>query len=286
MTLFNAPRALALLALVTAAFLGGCQSLQQVINAAPQPSARVIGAELRDLKVNSVDMIFSVEVTNPYTTDLPVASLAYVLDSGGTTLLEGGIEPTGAIPARGRSVLQLPARISFETLLATLKNVRPGAVVPWRADFIVALDAPMLGRIKLPLSRSGELPVPALPAVEVVAFELGSLSLDKAEAVATLKLTNTNRFALDLKRLGFTLDLGGSPVARTSVSNTGRVAAGGSATVKVPMSFSPRAFGIPLFNLLKGGAADYRLAGAIEADTDYAPLSAPFTGSGSVSIRR
>ena len=205
---------IAVLLIALPAILSGCESLQEVINAAPQPSARVIGAELRNLKLNSVDMIFSVEVSNPYTTDLPVASLAYVIDSRGTTLLEGAIEPTGGIPARGKSVLQLPARITFETLLATLQGVKPGSVVPWRADFIVAVDAPVIGRMKLPLSRSGRLPVPAMPDVEVVAFDIGSLSLDKAEAVTTLKLTNTNRFAIDLKRLGFTLDLGNSPVAR------------------------------------------------------------------------
>jgi LEA14-like dessication related protein len=280
------PRALALLALVCAAIAGGCQSLQDVINAAPQPSAKVIGAELRDLKVNSVDMIFSVEVTNPYTTDLPVSRLAYVLDSRGTTLLEGGIEPTGAIPARGRSVLQLPARIDFDTLIATLKGVTPGSVVPWRADFIVALDAPVLGRIKLPLSRSGELPVPAMPEVEVVAFDLGSLSLDKASATTTLKVTNTNRFALDLKKLGFTLDLGDSPVVRTSLANTEKLGPGEATTIQVPVSFAPRAFGAALFNLLRGESASYRLTGSIEAGTAYAPLSAPFVSSGRVAIGR
>lgn len=266
--------------------LSGCQSVEKLINAAPQPSARVIGAELRDLKVNSVDMIFSVEVSNPYTVALPVARLAYVLDSRGTTLLEGSIEPTGAIPARGSSVLQLPARITFDALLATLKGVEPGSVVPWHAQFIVAVDAPVIGRMTLPLSRSGELPVPAMPRVEVVGFKLGSLSLDKAEATATLKITNTNRFAFDLTKLGFTLDLGNNPVARANVSNTGKVASGASTTVKVQLSFSPRSFGVPLFNLLRGDSAAYRLTGAIEAGTEYAPLSAPFTSSGLVQIGR
>lgn len=266
--------------------LAGCQSVEKLMNAAPQPSARVIGAELRDLKLNSVDMIFSVEVSNPYTTALPVAKLAYVLDSRGTTLLEGAIEPTGAIPARGRSVLQLPARITFDSMLATLKGVQPGSVVPWRADFIVEVDAPVIGLMKLPLSRSGELPVPAMPKVEVIGFNLASLSLDKAEATTVLKVTNTNRFAFDLTRLGFTLDLGNSPVARAGVSNTGKLAPGASTTVNVPISFSPRAFGIPLFNLLRGNAAAYRLTGSIEANSAYAPLSTPFSSSGLVQIGR
>lgn len=280
------PRSIALLALLPIVFAAGCQSVGDLINAAPQPSARVVGADLRNLKVDSADLLFHVEVTNPYTTDLPVASLAYVLDSRGTTLLEGAIQPTGAIPARGSSVLQLPARITFSSLLATLSGVQPGAVVPWRADFIVTIDAPVLGRVKLPLSRSGELPVPAIPGVEVVGFDVGSLSLDQAEAVATLKVTNTNRFALDLGKMAFTLDLANAPVARTSVSSAARLSPGESATVKVPISFSPRAFGLPLFRLLQGDAVNYRLTGYLEADSKYAPLSAPFTSSGRVGIGR
>lgn len=278
--LFALPACIALVA------LAGCQSMQDLFNAAPQASARVIGAELRDLKLNSLDMIFSIQVNNPYTVDLPVAKLAYVLDSGGKNLLEGSIEPTGAIAKHSSSVLQVPVRVTFDSLLDTLKNVKPGSVVPWRAQFIVAVDAPLIGRMNLPLERSGEMPVPAVPRIEVVGFDVGSLSLEKAEATATLKITNTNRFALNPRQLAFTLDLDNNPVLSTSVSGPGKLAPGESATIKVPMSFMPRSFGLPLFNLLKGGTALYHLTGSLDAGTDFGMLSAPFTNSGELRVTR
>jgi LEA14-like dessication related protein len=266
--------------------LAGCESVKPLIETAPKPEARIIGAELRNVSLQNADLLFTVEVSNPYAVGLPLLDLSYAIGSNGRNLLEGAVKPTGTVPARGTSVLQLPARLAFASVLETLQGVRPGSVVPYRADITLGVDAPVIGRLALPLSRSGELPVPAVPEVELVAFNIGSLSLDSVEAVARLRVKNTNQFQVDLARFGASLALGGHQIGRTNLANVARVAPGQSATLDVPLAFSPRALGPGVYNLLTGSQANYALSGSIEAGTRFGPISLPYERTGTAPIRK
>ncbi len=74
-------------------------------------------------------------VANPYTTNLPLTDLTYSLASGGSTFIDGKVTPTGSIPARGKKIIQIPATVPFRSLMAALKSIKPGAVVPYAAQF-------------------------------------------------------------------------------------------------------------------------------------------------------
>lgn len=273
-------------ALLATSLLTGCESLDGLLQNAPKPSARVSGVSLKGLTLEKVDLVFDVEVSNPYGVDLPLVDLGYAIGSGGQRVVEGSAKPSGAVPAHGNKVIQLPAGIKFASLMSVLKGVRPGAVVPYTADFTLGVDAPVLGRLNLPLSKSGELPVPAVPEVSVVSFDIGALGLDKVSATAKLNLKNTNQFDLDLAKLGLGLALGGKEVAQTKLAASTRLAPGQSATLDVPVSFSPRAFGAGMLNLLRGSEAGYSVAGSLEAGTRFGPVALPFKHSGSVRVSR
>ena len=272
--------------LLSAVVLGGCQSLDDVLKAAPKPTARITGAQLQGLSLKKVDLVFDVEVSNPYGVSLPLVELGYAVGSGGQRIVEGTAKPSGAVPANGTRVIQIPAGIEFASLMSAVKGVRPGSVVPYTADLNLGVDAPVVGRMDLPLSHSGELPVPAAPEVSLAAFDIGALSLDKVDATARLRVKNTNQFDLDLAKLALDLALGGKQVARTSLANKARLAPGQSAMLDVPVSFSPRSFGTGVFNLLRGTEAGYGISGSLEAGTRFGPLALPFKHSGKAPVSR
>src|SRR5258708_10336324 len=169
--MFNFPSIRSRIALLAAflTLLAGCQSLQDLIGGVQKPSAHVIGASIRGLSLENIVLLFDVEVENPYGTGLPLIDLAYSLTSGGSKFLEGAVTPTGSIPAHGKQVLQIPATVPFSSLLPALKRLKPSAVVPYTADFKIGMDAPVLGRLEVPLSESGECPVPSPPPHPVTA---------------------------------------------------------------------------------------------------------------------
>jgi LEA14-like dessication related protein len=264
--------------------LAGCESMNDLLKSAPKPTARVTGASLKGLTLEKVDLVFDVDIANPYDVSLPLTELGYSVSSGGQKLFEGSVQPSGAIPARGSKVIQVPASLKFSSVMAALKGVRPGSVVPYRADFNFGIDAPVVGRMNLPLSHSGEVPIPAVPDVTVTAFDVDSLTFDKVQATAKLNVKNTNQFALDLSKLGLNLSLGGKEVSRTQLAQSASLGPGQTASVEVPLSFSPRAFGAGMLNLLSGGDASYAISGSLEAGTRFGPLSLPFSHKGNTNI--
>jgi LEA14-like dessication related protein len=176
--------------------------------------------------------------------------------------------------------------VELRSLLAAVKGMQPGSIVPYTAQIDLGVDAPMLGRINLPVSHSGELPVPAIPEVALVAFDIDALSLDKVAASARLRIRNTNQFELALHKLGLNLALGGKDVAQSAVASNARLAPGQSATLDVPVTFSPRALGGGVFNLLTGSEAAYALSGSLDAGTGFGPLTLPIRASGRTPVAR
>jgi len=266
--------------------LAGCQSMQDLISAAPKPTAHVIGASIRGLSLENIVLLFDVEVENPYATSLPLVDLRYSLASGGKNFLEGTAQPTGSIPPRGKQVLQLPATVQFASLLAALKGVKPGAIVPYIADFKIGVDAPVLGRIDVPLSKSGELPVPAAPKIEMSSLAVDKLGLDQIKASAKLQVRNINQFPLDLSKLGVTFALGGYDVASSKLAQPISLPAGQTTNLEVPFSFSPRTAGVGMVNLLKGNQIAYEVYGSIDANSRFGPLSMPFKHIGNTAVTR
>jgi len=268
------------------ALLAGCQSLQDIAGMAQKPTAQVVGSSIRGLSLQNAVLLFDIEVANPYGAALPLADLSYALNSNGKKILEGSIQPSGSIPARGTQVLQLPVTVGFAQVMAAFKGVKPGSVLPYTADFRISLDAPVVGKIEVPLSKSGELPIPAVPEVEVSKFEIGKLGLDQTTGIVKLQVRNTNQFPLDLKKLGMSFALGGQEVGSSRLSDAASLQAGETATLSVPLSFSPRTVGASLFNLLRGKQIAYQVSGSIEANTRFGPISLPYNKVGNTPVAK
>jgi len=269
-----------------AALLAGCQSMQDMLGGAPKPTAHVIGASIRGLSLENVVLLFDIEVQNPYAASLPLIDLGYSLASGGKKFLEGTVTPTGSIAAHGKQVLQVPATVPFSSLYTTLKGIKPGAIVPYTADFRIGVNVPALGKVDVPLSKNGEFPVPAVPQVELSSLAVGKLGLDQITASAKLQVKNTNQFPLDLTRLGVSFALGGQEVGASKLSNPVSLPSGQATTLELPLSFSPRAAGIGLVNLLKGSQIAYKVSGSIDVNSRFGPLSLPFSHIGNASVTR
>ena len=142
-----------------------CSSVDALLGSGPRPSASLRGVSFGDLSLTSVGLDFNVEVTNPYDVPLPLLNLAYSLASGQQRVLKGAADLQGTIPARKSKVLTLPVELSFADVLDFAQGVRPGAAIPYEADVELSVDAPILGRIPIPLGKRGEIRLPFIPGL-------------------------------------------------------------------------------------------------------------------------
>ena len=266
--------------------LAGCKVVQDYLGSR-KPSARVVNARLADLSLESATMLFDVEVENPYSLPLPLVNVDYALASRDKSFLSGRVDLEGTVPAQGKRTIALPAKVAYTGLLEVLKDVRPGSVIPYTANFGLSVDAPALGPLRLPLRKEGELPIPKVPEVEIRQIRWDKLTLDEAGGYANLQLVNRNEFPLEISQLDYSLSLGGVEVANSSMAESLSFAAGGGGgDLEIPIKFSPRSLGLAVFRMLTAKGAGYDLRGTLDVGTPFGPMSLPIEKAGDTIFRR
>jgi len=281
-------RRTALLVVLVAMAAGatGCAELRRSLGI-DTPTARVVGASLENISLQDATLAFDVEVTNPLEVALPLASLDYDLASKGAAFLSGNAPLEGAVPAGSTKTVKLPVSVTYADLLKALSGVRPGQVVPYEAEVGLSVDVPAAGPLRLPLKKSGQMPVPAPPQVEVRGVNWSDLSLQKVAGLATLHIENPNQFPVDLSKFAYALSLGGVPVADTAIAQPVHFdAAGGAATVEIPINLSPKQLGAAALNVLTGKGAGYDLTGTMDLTTPFGPMGLPVKKIGETVFRK
>jgi LEA14-like dessication related protein len=263
----------------------GCELLDAVQGRAKTPSARVTSVRLQDLDLTATTLLFDIEVSNPYATAIPLVGLDYELESQGSKFVGGKVSVDGAVPAHGSRVVPVPARIVFADLLKILEMVKPGAVIPYTAGLTLSVDVPAIGPQELPLTHRGELPIPAVPAVDLASIQWEKLSLNEATALLELRVVNRNEFPVDLSALSYALSLGDVSVVKGSLQQAAAFAGGGESSLPVRASFSPRSLGVAAFGMLTGKGASYKLEGTMTCKTPFGALDFPYERSGQTEFR-
>lgn len=277
------------LVLLSCVALVSCQALQdaaQVLIPSERPTASIVATRLSDLSMDAITLELDVQVTNPYTVSLPLSALSYSLSSNDRTLLSGKGTPSAPIGASSSDIVPLSLRLPFQDLLSVLSGVSPGSVIDWSAALELTVDAPVIGAVTLPLSQKGQLPIPAVPEISLNSVRWDTLNLSEAKATLELAVLNTNSFVIDLDELSFGLDLGGTRVADARAVPGGSLNSDQTATVQIPISFSPLSLGSAALSLFKGQGASYGLDGMLSLGTPFGLLTTPFVRDGTVPFLR
>ncbi|HOD84043.1 MAG: Late embryogenesis abundant protein [Planctomycetes bacterium ADurb.Bin126] len=275
-----------LLGAVCLGALGGCAIVEGVLSG-QKPTARITGTHFRDLSLKSVDLVFDVEIGNPYKAALPLADVDYSLASGGSRFLSGQTALEGSIPAQGSRTVPLPVKVEFAGLLKVLQTVRPGAVVPYQVEMGLAVDAPVIGRTRLPLRSEGKLPIPTVPKVELTQIRWGKIGLDQIRGTVCLKVTSGCQYAVDLTGLKASLSLGDVRVADLLTSAPAAMKdANSPAELEIPISFSPASAGLGLVRMISGSGSGYRLNGGLDVKTPFGPMNMPLNSEGKTTFRK
>lgn len=266
--------------------MGGCAVVEGVLTG-QRPTARIMGARLNDLSLKSVELIFDVEIGNPYRSALPLADVDYSLASGGERFLSGQGALQGSVPAQGSRIVPLPVKVEYAGLLKVLRTIRPGAVVPYDAEMGLAVDAPVIGRTRLPLKTKGEMPVPNIPKVELTSIRWGKVGLDEIRGTVCLRITSGCQYAVDLSRMQATLALGDVSVGELRSSAPAAMRDEHSpADLEIPISFSPQSAGLGLLRMISGSGGGYRLDGGLDVKTPFGPMNLPLSSEGNTTFRR
>ena len=264
----------------------GCQEAQNLLSGLDKPGVTVAGVRFTDISLEHLDLNVDLEITNPYSVDLPVAALDYDLGSSGQSFLSGRSDNAASIPANGKATYPFAVRLPFAGLLNVLTEVKPGSAVPYEMALGVHLDAPVVGAMRVPVEHAGELPVPAMPDVSVEDIYWKDISLTNVAAVLKLGVGNTNDFPIDLSELGMRLNLAGTQIGNLGFNEAVGFAGGQKRQLEIPLSFSPMSVGSAVLNMLTGSGSGYSLDGLLKGSTKFGDIELPFNRTGNTSFSR
>lgn len=147
--------------------LSGCSALDQFTTARPEMT--LTNVQFGAIDLQQATLLFDVEIDNPYTVALPLLNLSYTLSSRQNPLFSGTADIQTTIPAQQKKTITLPVSLGYMDVVNAfkdLKDVRPGSTIPYEAAVTIAADAPVLGTLRVPIQRNGDLTVPTLQDVE------------------------------------------------------------------------------------------------------------------------
>jgi LEA14-like dessication related protein len=150
-----------------AALLSGCEAVQDALNL-QKPTASLKGLKLDNINLQSATLLFDVELSNPYPVPLPLSNIDYNVTSSTNNLFSGKADLQTTIPAKESTTVSLPAEINYLDIVKAFKGIRPGSKIPYNADVGLSVDTPALGMLRLPLNKTGQLSVPAVPNIDEI----------------------------------------------------------------------------------------------------------------------
>ncbi|XP_006650879.1 uncharacterized protein LOC102708229 [Oryza brachyantha] len=245
-----------------------------------KPSADVSGVHIPHISLHRADLVVDVLIKNPNPVPIPLVDIDYLVESDGRKLVSGLIPDAGTIHAHGEETVKIPISLVYDDIKSTYDDIKPGSIIPYLVRVVLLIDVPIIGRIKLPLEKSGEVPIPYKPDVDVEKIKFHRFSFEETTATLHLKLENKNDFDLGLNMLEYEMWLGDDSIASAELTESAKIEKQGITTMQIPFSFRPKDFGSAVWDMIRGRGTGYTIKGKIDVDTPFGNMKMPISKEG------
>ncbi|KAL9237552.1 hypothetical protein vseg_012086 [Gypsophila vaccaria] len=245
-----------------------------------KPSADVSAIHIPEINLHKADIVIDVLVKNPNPVPIPLVDINYLIESDGRKLVSGLIPDAGTIHAHGSETVKIPVTLIYQDIKNTYDDIKPGSIIPYKVKVDLIIDVPVFGRITIPLEKTGEIPIPYKPDIDIEKIKFEKFSLEETRATLHLKLENMNDFDLGLNSLDYEVWLGGVNIGGTELEKAANIEKKGITFINLPVSFRPKDFGSALWDMIRGRGTGYAMKGHIFVDTPFGAMKLPISKEG------
>ena len=277
-----------LLFLVGIAWLAGCAELAKHAETV-KPDAQLTATRLANINFEQADLVFDLEIENKNPVAINLAQLDYDLKIEGHSLLSGVTAQGLQIEPASTTTVQLPLTLKFDDLRKLPGEVWKQDRFKYQLDTAFVVDLPIIGPYAIPVSKSGELPVPKLPTIRLSNIKLQSLSLLAADVIAQVEIENPNSFDIGLSDFDYRLNVNQQPWGEGRANESNRIPKKGKGSIEVPLKLNFASLGQTTYRLLSNRETlEYQLTGGMILDSDFEMLQnykLPLDIQGKANIR-
>ncbi|KAL7127972.1 hypothetical protein ABFS83_14G284800 [Erythranthe nasuta] len=245
-----------------------------------KPTADVTDIHIPKINLERADIVIDVLIKNPNPIPIPLIDINYLIESDGRKLISGLIPDAGTIHAHGSETVKIPVCLIYDDIKNTYEDIQPGSIIPYKVKVDLIVDVPVLGRITIPLEKTGEIPIPFKPEIDIDKIRFDKFSFEETVATLHLKLGNKNDFDLGLNDLDYEVWLCGVSIGGAELEKSANIEKNGFCYVDVPITFRPKDCGSALWDMIRGKGTGYSMKGNINVDTPFGAMKLPISKEG------
>ena len=263
--------------ILSALFLNACAVLNKLpgVEVKP-PQVSFTSAKLTGLSFDQADFMFDFNIRNPNALGVKLAGFDYdfLINSG--TFIKGNQNHELEIPANGENSIQLPLSLNFADLYKTFQSLKNQNRSTYQLNCGFAFNVPVLGVVRVPVSKAGEFPAIKRPSINLSALKLKSLGFSGAKLGLEIKFKNPNAFSMLLEHFQYQFDVNGKSWVVGDAKKQTQVPEKGESVIEIPISLNFLQIGQSAYQLLKGGQrVNYQFQGNLDLATSV-PLLEKF----------
>ncbi|XP_047308195.1 uncharacterized protein LOC124911732 [Impatiens glandulifera] len=245
-----------------------------------KPTADVSGIHIPHIDLHRADIVVDILIKNPNPVPIPLIDISYLIDSDGRKLVSGLIPDAGTIHAHGSETVKIPVSIIYDDIKSTYADIKPGSIIPYKVRVELIVDVPIFGRLTLPLEKTGKIPIPYKPDIDLEKIQFKRFSFEETTAILHLKLENKNEFDLGLKELDYEVWLSDVSIGGAELAQSTQIDKNGISYIDIPITFRPKDFGSALWDMIRGRGTGYTMKGNINVDTPFGEMKLPISKVG------
>lgn len=283
-------QSLCLLTLVLAGILQfSCSRVREAVDIR-KPEANIRSVRISELTFDSANLVFVVAVNNPNNVSIRLNRFDYSLDINGREFMKGDQNQQTTIAANGETSVDIPLTIAYDKLYSTYRSLAGQDSTSYRAEIGMYLDVPVLGDIRVPVSREGYIPLVRAPQVNINSVEVEELRPTGADLRLTVMLDNPNGFELGMRRMNYEFLVSERTWASGTTREEVRISPNQRSTFAIPATINFLSVGQSVLRLLtESEALSYRFRGNILFQSPHpliGEVTFPFDVTGKTEVKK
>lgn len=265
----------------------GCAALQDLVQI-QKPSIRVTSTKLTALNFEGLDLNLTFEIDNPNALAVSAEGFDYDFKLNGHSFVQGKESKAVSIPATGKGYVDLPVSLAFKDIYQTVVSLKNQDSTRYEISAGFNFNLPVLGPIRVPVSKQGDLPLLKLPKVSIRKFKVNRMGFTGADLELVLGVANPNAIPFQLKAMDYNFSVSQLSWVRGSIPEAISLAQKGEGSVTIPIQLDFLKMGQSIVQLVKGDTQlDYQLSGGLDLGSDldfFGDVRLPLDEAGKVKL--
>jgi len=268
----------------------GCSEVLNLLNQmnVQEPRVNFSKVKMTGLSFDKVDLLFDINIDNPNDLGISLAGFDYDLFLNENSFIKGDQQNGLEIKAKSQEIIQLPISLNYLDIYKTFTSIKELDSINYQLKTGLSFNLPVLGDIRLPISKSGSVPTLKLPSISLNKLKMDKLGFTGADLTLEIKLKNPNAISMLLNNMNYDLNVSGAQWVQGKTNKAMNISAKDENIIKVPISLNFLGMGTSVYNMLTGNQKlNYDLKGnaSLSSSLDLlGDFNLPFNQTGDVKI--